>query len=393
MAAVRARPPIDGAAAWRSPLSRRMRCPACRERRPGFIRNATLHIRHAFNVLAPRITPSAACQDNVCASLRRNPRARAAVSVAPLRDTPGSVPGPGESERQPVTWAGFILPACSPPGRKCRRAPSRRLLRSGPPRLSVARRAAARSVARARNRRAPEVPATNAIVPPRRRFNRSTPSSSSVRMSIASAAPAPACRTTSKDLRNSGSSSRRASLRATGSGSCGRRRRPAAARSGPAAGQVPARGGERAVRATPSRGSTRVGGRVGIGPRPAPALGASSGRRSAIGHRAAGARSRRRPRGRSARGSRSRRTEKPLRTLVQSPPTACPASASASTPGDRPDQRERGEAPEGHPRDAPRAARRRRGSAAPSARTDDRLPKALKQRSARSICVGPMCTR
>ena len=93
--------------------SARRRRPRARRRAPsGAPRRAS---RAPSSALAPRITGSAACQERACASRRANPRARAAVSVAPLRETPGiSASGLGEAERQPVARAGVLAGGESP---------------------------------------------------------------------------------------------------------------------------------------------------------------------------------------------------------------------------------------------------------------------------------------
>ena len=96
MAAALARSSAGDAAARRSPPSRRTRC-----RRPtasaGPAPSGTPSRQQPPRLqrAAPTITGRPACQDSVWASSRANPRARAAVSVAPLRDTPGISARPG----------------------------------------------------------------------------------------------------------------------------------------------------------------------------------------------------------------------------------------------------------------------------------------------------------
>ena len=221
--------------------------------------------RHPFRALAPRITGSPACQESAVASARANPRPRAAVRVAPLRDTPGisasacaipSASSPstaggsrvssGGGRHGAVFLAGGPRAVRARAGHLSHRAPfgdiaTRR--RAARPRSIAVPRDAPRSCARTRIRRAPRAPARGRSR--RRPAGRGPPRPAPAPCACRSRGPPPRPRggPPRRTCEAPGRARRRAGPRARGPGSCGPRRRPAAARSAP--GALPARGPRR----------------------------------------------------------------------------------------------------------------------------------------------------
>ena len=109
---------------------------------------------------APAITGRPARQESAWASSRAKPRARAAVSVAPLRETPGAGRAPARDRAR--GRRGVRSPrGCGPPGER-RPRPSRRRPTPAPWRARGGRSAALE----ARSSRYPRAPAGRARAPP-----------------------------------------------------------------------------------------------------------------------------------------------------------------------------------------------------------------------------------
>ena len=161
--------------------------------------------RTVLSRVAPAITGSATWRESLLASSRVNRRRRAAASVAPLREIPGSsahacaMPSHSASvaraSREVRVWGARSARAIATDP-----ATSPTAIVAGVPRWrSIGRSSAKPTIAGGRNDRTMSS-ATRRLMP-------CTASDTSVRSVIRSAAAVPACSATSKALRSSGSTS------------------------------------------------------------------------------------------------------------------------------------------------------------------------------------------